>query len=115
MCVSEAKQRADGMGLSLCQMFDMEEVPRGEIALQYVLRGPLIIPEEEARLSTQMQNLLSWYKKHIKKKNKKQYFTADVREEHHFKPYLIHIQLDELFQLLNQRALDKSIIACYCL
>jgi hypothetical protein len=40
---------------------------------------------------------------------------ADVREEHHSKRYLIHIQLDELFHLFNQHELDKSIIASYCL
>jgi hypothetical protein len=45
----------------------------------------------------------------------KYFFTVDVREEHHFKRYLIHIELDKLFQILNQRDLDKSIIVCYCL
>jgi hypothetical protein len=97
MYVLQAKETAGGMGLSLCQMFGIEEVPRGEISLQYVLRGPLIILEEEASLSTHMQNLLNWYKVHIKKKNMKQYFMEDVREEHHFKPYVIRIQLGELF------------------
>jgi hypothetical protein len=29
--------------------------------------GPLISPEEEDGLSTHMQNLLGWYKVHIKK------------------------------------------------
>jgi hypothetical protein len=115
MSVTQAKEIAAGMGLSLRQMFGIEEVPRGQISLQYVLRGPLISPEAEAGLSRHMRNLLNWYKVHIKKKNMKQYFTEDVREEHHFKPYLIHIQLDKLFQLFNQCALDKSIIACYCL
>jgi hypothetical protein len=33
-----------------------------------------------------------------KKEEHEQYFLADIREEHHLKPYLIHIQLDELFQ-----------------
>jgi hypothetical protein len=44
--------------------------------------------------------------------NSKEYFLTDVREEHHFKRYSINIQLDELFQLFNQRDLNKSIIAC---
>jgi hypothetical protein len=70
---------------------------------------------EKGGLSTNMQNLLGWYKTYIEKKDFKRYITADVREEHYFKRYLIHIQLDELFQLFNQRDLDKSIIACYCM
>jgi hypothetical protein len=97
MSVTQAKETAAGMNISLRQIFGLEEVPTGQISLQYFLRGPLISPEAESDLSTNMRNLLSWYKLHIKKKNMKQYFMADVREEHHFKPYLIHIQLDELF------------------
>jgi hypothetical protein len=115
MSVMQAKDTAVGMGLSLHQMFGIEEVPRGEISLQYVLWGPLISLVEEDDLSTHMQNLLNWYKVHIKKKNMNLYIMMDVREENHFKPYLIHIQLDELFQLFNQRTIDKSIIASYCL
>jgi hypothetical protein len=115
MSVMQAKDTAVGMGLSLRQMFGIEEVPRGEISLQYVLWGPLISLVEEDDLSTHMQNLLNWYKVHIKKKNMNLYIMTDVREENHFKPYLIHIQLDELFQLFNQRTIDKSIIASYCL
>jgi hypothetical protein len=38
-----------------------------------------------------MQNLLGWYKTHIEKKDFKGYIMADVREEHYFKRYLIHI------------------------
>jgi hypothetical protein len=77
--------------------------------------GALIKPEEEGGLSKNMHNLLGWYKTHIEKKDFKHYIMADIREEHYFKRYLIHIQLDELFQLFNQRDLNKSIIACYCL
>jgi hypothetical protein len=67
MSVSQAKEVAAAMSLSLLQMLGIEEVPKGEIALQYVLRGPLISPEEEVGLSTHMRNLLSWCKEHIKK------------------------------------------------
>jgi hypothetical protein len=103
------------MNLSLLAMLGIEEAPKGQIVHQYVLWGPLISPEEEAGLSTHMRNLLSWYKVHIKNKDMKHFFTADVGKEHHFKRYLIHIKLDKLFQLFNQCDLDKSIIACYCL
>ena len=115
MSVSEANERAAAMGLSVAELLGIEEVPMGEIVRQYVKREPLVSREEEASLSTNMRHLHDWYKGHTKKKNMKDYFSADVREEHHFKRYSIHIQLDELFQLFNQRALDKSIIGCYCL
>jgi hypothetical protein len=55
-------------------MLGIEEAPKGEISWQYVIRGHLVSPKEEARLSTHMRNMLSWYKEHIKKKNMKEYF-----------------------------------------
>jgi hypothetical protein len=54
------------MSLSLLQMLGIEDAPKGEIALQYVLWGPLISLVEKAGLSTHLRNLLSWYKEHIK-------------------------------------------------
>jgi hypothetical protein len=115
MTVTQAKEAAVEMNLSLLAMLGIEEAPKGQIVQKYVLGGPLISSEEEDALSTHMRNLLGWYKVHIKNKDMKHVFMADVRKEHQFKRYLIHIQLDELFQLFNQRDLDKSIIACYCL
>jgi hypothetical protein len=82
-------------------MLGLEEALVGQIVEKYVLGGPLINPKEEGGLSTNMQNLLGWYKMHIKK-DLKHYIMADVREEHHFKRYLIH-------------ELEKSIITSYCL
>jgi hypothetical protein len=49
-------------------MLGIEEAPVGQIVPQYVLGGPLISPEEEDGLSTNMQNLLGWYKVHIKER-----------------------------------------------
>ena len=112
--VSEAKERAAAIGMSVAQLLGVEEAPMCEIARQYVKREPLVSREEEASLSTNMRHLHDWYKGHTKK-NMKDFFSADVREKHHFKRYSIHIQLEELFQLFNQRELDKSIIGCYCL
>jgi hypothetical protein len=86
MSVSQAKEQADTICISLAQILGIEEAPKGEISRQYVIRGPLVSPEEEASLSTHMRNMLSWYnKEHIKKKNMKEYFSLNVREEHHFK------------------------------
>jgi hypothetical protein len=39
-----------------------------------------------------------------------------LRDEHYFRGNdEIHIDFEELFQLFNQDALDKSLVTCYCL
>ena len=113
--VQEAKERAVAAGISLAQMLGLDDTPMGPLARLYVRRQPLVTPEEERSLPTNMRQLHAWYKDHIKNKDCKEFITADVREEHHFQKYGIHIQLSELFQLFNGRALDKSIIGCYVL
>ena len=113
--VQEAKERAVAAGITLAQILGLDDTPMGPLERLYVRRQPLVTPEEERSLPTNMRQLHAWYKDHIKNKNCKEYITADVREEHHFKRYGIHIQLDELFQLFNARDLEKSIIGCYCL
>jgi len=40
---------------------------------------------------------------------------VEVKKEHYLLEYQICIELEELFQLYNQDALDKSIVSCYCL
>jgi hypothetical protein len=113
--VTEAKESAAALNISLMAMLGLEEVPVGEIVERFVMGGPLIKPEEERGLSTNKQNLLGWYKAHIQKKDFKRFILLDVREEHYFKRYLLHIPLDELFHIFNQCNLDKSTISCYCL
>ena len=38
-----------------------------------------------------------------------------VKEEHYFQEYAVSVDFKELFQLYNFRALDKSLLSCYCL
>jgi hypothetical protein len=66
MTVMKAKETAARMNLSLLAMLGTKEAPVGQIVPKYVLGGPLISPEEEDGLSTNMRNLLGWYKVHIK-------------------------------------------------
>jgi hypothetical protein len=113
--VTGAKESAAALNISLMAMLGLEEAPVGEIVERYVMGEPLIKPEEEHGLSTNMRNLLGWYKMHIQKKGFKRFILLDVREEHYFKRYLLHIPLDELFYIFSQRDLDKSTISCYCL
>ncbi|KAK1682174.1 hypothetical protein QYE76_043022 [Lolium multiflorum] len=44
------------------------------------------------------------------------YLTVSLRDEHYFRgKEEINLELEELFQLFNQDALDKAVISCYCL
>ena len=110
-----ARQQASEMGISYAQYIGEEPMPMASEAYKYVLGKPLVRPEEVSRLSTQMRNLHEWYMMVANVKHPVEWLSVDVREEHYFKPYSIHIQLLELFQLYNQDALDKSIVSCYCL
>ena len=113
--VSQAKESATAMGMTLGQLLGYEDQPMLEIARKYVQGETMVSHEELTRLSTHMRNLHNWYMVHTSKKNAKDWIAVDVRVEHHFKPYMIQVQMTELFQLYNQRALDKSILGCYCL
>ena len=106
------KENADALGMSLGQLLGYEQAPMCEMARKYVKGQPLVIPVEETQLSTNMWILHNWYMT-VTKKYSKEWFSADVRKEHHFKDYLIYIQMNELFRLYNQRALNKSILGCY--
>ena len=113
--VAQAKENATAAGISLGQYLGYEETPVGDIARNYVKGQPLVTKDEYTRLSTHMRNLHDWYMLQASKKDPKQWFSAAIRIEHHFKDYSIQIKMDELFKLYNQRALDKSIVGCYCL
>ena len=44
------------------------------------------------------------------------WLMVGIRDEHYFRENdEINIEFDELFQLYNQDAIDKSIVSCYCL
>ena len=103
------------MGMTLGNLLGYEETTMLEIARQYVKGESMVSNEELTRLSTQMRNLHDWYMSHTSRKNAKDWIPVDIREEHHYKPYMIQFQMIELFQLYNQRALDISILGCYCL
>ena len=113
--ISQAKENATTMGMTLGQLLGYEEQPMLEIARKYVKGESMVSNEELTRLSTHMRNLHDWYMVHTSKKDAKEWIAVDVRVEHFFKRYSIQVQMTELFQLFNQRALDKSILSAYCL
>ena len=97
------------------QLLNIDAPPLGEIARKYVKGKGLVSREEAAKLSTHMRHLHKWYLSVTRTDRGKNYFNANIKKKHHFKEYSICIQFDELFQLYNQRDLDKSILGCYCL
>ena len=82
-----------------------------EIAYKYVLGQPLVT--DTKALTTQLWKLHNWYM--TAAKEGRFYLMAGVKEEHYFREYAVQVEFSKLFQMYNLRALDKSIISCYCL
>ena len=110
------REMAREMGITVEQLLGMEEVPtfnENELARKYVPGEPLVSKDEEKLLSTQMRNLHEWYLREIKVGRES--LMVKVKPEHYYHAKDLWIENEELFQLLNQKALDKSLISCYCL
>jgi hypothetical protein len=58
MTIMKAKETATRLNISLLAMLGLEEAQVGQIVEKYVIGVPLIKPEEEDDLSTNMRNLL---------------------------------------------------------
>ena len=84
-----------------------------QLPYRYAYGKPLVRPEQIHDLPTQMRRLHDWYMDVTKEG--RLYLYAKVRKEHYFHEDEIIIHLEELFQLYNQDALDKSIMSNYCL
>jgi hypothetical protein len=85
-----------------------------DIFRTYKYGKSLVSPKSWPLLGTQMFLLNKWYLDACTKRE--QWLLAKVRPEHYFNGYdLIHIEFKELYQLLNQDALNKSLLSCWCL
>ena len=88
--------------------------PMVEVINKYRYGSDLVKPGELARLGTQMRRLHEWYLRACRRGDR--YLTVYLRDEHYFRGREeINLELEELFQLFNQDALDKAVISCYCL
>ena len=68
----------------------------------------------ERDLPTMMRRLHKWYLETCKDGTGS--ILVGIKDEHEFVGVdSIFVEFDELFQLYNQAALDKSLVACYCL
>ena len=87
------------------------DYPIAEVAYKFVQGKDLV--ENLRKLPTSMRNLHAWYSNATKRGIET--IMVRVKEEHYFQEYSVSVDFCELFQLYNLRALDKSIISCYCL
>ena len=74
---------------------------------------PLVSEERLEQLPTHMRNLHQWYIEAVKVGRKM--IVAKVPHEYYFRDETVHVEFEELFQLFNFDALDKSLKSYYCL
>jgi hypothetical protein len=109
----EMMEYAIEAGLDLDQMFGQGHIPSAKLAWKYVHRQPLLPPEKMSDLQTWMRQLHEWYTKEAAKGRKM--LMVRVKEEHLLYNNELVLEVEELFYLFNQDALDKALLSCYCL
>ena len=90
--------------------FDTMEVD--EFRYQY---GKPLVKDGHPPLTTMMRRLHDWYLETCSKDGTDSLLLG-IKDEHDFIGVgLMPIEFVELFQLYNQKALDKTLVTCYCL
>ena len=81
---------------------------------KYHYGKPLV--KDVRSLSTMMRRLHDWYMKTCRESDGMNTLTLRVKPEHDLVGIeLLNVPFEEFFQFFNQKALDKSMITCYCL
>ena len=103
-------------GLTAEQLMGGASIPTGDydIYRTYVYGQSLVNPKYYSSLGTQMFLLNKWYLKVIEN-DEAAWLVARVRPEHYLGYDVVHIEFNELHQLLNQDAHKKSLVSCWCL
>ena len=89
------------------------QFPTAVVTPKFVLGQPLVSKERLEDLPTNMRYLHTWYMNEAK--NGRTMIVLHVHQEYYGHREKIHIEFEELFQMYNYDALDKSIMSCYCL
>jgi hypothetical protein len=77
--------------------------------------GKPLVKDGSPPLTTMMRQFHDWYMKTCRESGNPTLLMG-IKEEHDFVGEdLIYVEFDELFQLYNQRDIDKTIMTCYCL
>jgi hypothetical protein len=98
-------------GLTLSQLMS-GDIMTTPLAWKYEKGKSLVPPVKEKTLQSQMRRLHELYMDIAK--GEQEILLLKISKEHFLGEYLIHIEFEEIFQLFNQDALDKSIISSYC-
>jgi len=104
------------IGLIAEQLMGGASIPTGDydIYQTYVYGQSLVNPKYYSSLGTQMFLLNKWYLK-VTENDEAAWLVARVRSKHYLGYDVIHIEFNELHQLLHRDALDKSLVSCWCL
>ena len=74
----------------------------------------MVKTEEIPKLSTRMYELHEWYLRDANTTNRES-LMVKVGAEYYYHEKELWVEFEEMFQLLNQEALGKSLVSCYCL
>jgi hypothetical protein len=112
-----AKKWAAEWGISVEDILASQDdrLPKAVVAPkpQFVIGAPLVSKDKFDDLPTNMRYLHTWYLS--KANNGRTMIVASIPWEYYGRLEDIHINFDELFQMYNCDALDKSLMSCYYL
>ena len=116
-CTKLIRETAGELGLSLAEYLgSIQEYPMPELAYKYQYGNPLVRPEEVPKLPKKMRRLHQWYIATNKNTKGTNWLILGIKDEFFLRGNEeIHIEFEELFQLFNQDAIDKSTFGAYCL
>ena len=83
-----------------------------EFRFQY---GQPLVKPDYPRLTTMMRRLHEWYMERCRQSGRHTLMMTIKEERDLIGMDILNIVFDELFQLYNQKALDKTLVTCYCL
>ena len=81
---------------------------------RYEYGKPLV--KDEKSLTTMMRRFHNWYMETCRESEGTNALYLHIKEEHDLVGIdMLSVEFDEFFQLYNQKALDKTLVTCYCL
>ena len=117
LITDDHRRMAEDAGVTVYQLLELKPIDmikEDEVKRKYVRGQPMVKPEEFKKLSTRMYELHEWYMKETKTTDRES-LMVKVRPEHYFHEKDLWVEFQEMFQLFNQDAFEKSIVSCYCL
>ena len=113
----EHRRMAKEAGVTVYQLLEiepMDTIREEDVKRKYARGQPMVKPEEVKFLTTRMYELHQWYMKEVKTTNRES-LMVEVPKGYYYHEKALWVEFQEMFQLFNQDALDKSIVSCYCL